>query len=96
MIISDLDFYLVEVPCDGRSLPVRSLVVRLATESGLEGWGEGPIGWRASELIPRREMLLPILAGRSVCDIEELLCLEGLRSDPLRLAVEMASHSCNR
>ena len=91
MIISDLEFYLVEVPCNGRHLPVRSLVVRLATESGLEGWGEGPVGWRASELIPRREMLLPVLAGRSVCDIEELLCLEALRSAPLRLAVEMAS-----
>ena len=91
MIISDLEFYLVEVPCNGRHLPIRSLVVRLATESGLEGWGEGQIGWRASELIPRRDMLLPILAGRSVCDIEELLGLEALRSAPLRLAVEMAS-----
>jgi len=91
MIISDLDFYLVEVPCNGRHSPIRSLIVRLATESGLEGWGEAQIGWRASELIPRRDILLPILAGRSVCDIEELLCLEALRAAPLRLAVETAS-----
>jgi L-alanine-DL-glutamate epimerase-like enolase superfamily enzyme len=91
MIISDLEFYLVEVPCNGRDRPIRSLVVRLATESGLEGWGEGPCNWGASELVPRREMLWPSLAGRSVADIEELLRLEALRSPPLRLAVEMAS-----
>ena len=91
MIISDLEFYLVEVEFNGRQSPIRSLVVRLATESGVEGWGESQIGWRVSELMPRRDMLLPVLAGRSICDIEELLCLEALRLAPLRLAVEMAS-----
>ncbi len=90
MIISDLEFYLVEGEFDGRESPIPTLVVRMATESGVEGWGEAQIDWRASELMPRRDVLLPILAGRSICDIEELLCLEALRSAPLRLAVETA------
>jgi len=91
MTISDLEFHLVEIACDGREAPLRSLLVRLATDAGLEGWGEAQLGWRPSELAPRRDVLLPILTGRSLYDIEELLELEALKIAPLRSALEMAS-----
>lgn len=90
MTISDLEFYLVEIGCDWQQAPLTSLLVRLATAAGLEGWGEAQLGWRASELGPRRDALLPIMAGRSVFDVEELLELEALDAAPLRSAVEMA------
>ena len=54
MILSDLEFFLVEIQCDDRRPAVRSLLVRLATDSGREGWGETRIPWRASELPQRR------------------------------------------
>jgi L-alanine-DL-glutamate epimerase-like enolase superfamily enzyme len=91
MTISDLEFYLVEMEHGGRDTPIRSLLVRLATESGLEGWGETQLAWRVAELPLRRESLLAVLAGRSVFDVEDLITLEALRSAPLRSAVEMAS-----
>ena len=70
---------------------MRSLLVRLTTDSGLEGWGEAGLAWRAGELAARRDALLPVLAGRSIFDIEELHTLEALRHvAPLRAAVEMA------
>lgn len=91
MIISDLEFFLVEIGCVGNQPPVRSLLVQLSSNSGVRGWGEARVPWRASELAARRDWLLQVLAGRSVFDIEELLGLEALRSAPLRCAVEMAS-----
>jgi len=91
MTISDLEFYRVEIACAGQQAPVWSLVVRLATDSGLEGWGEARIPWRSAELAARRNALLPVLAGRSVFDVEDLLGLEVLRLAPLRCALEMAS-----
>jgi L-alanine-DL-glutamate epimerase-like enolase superfamily enzyme len=90
MRISDLEFYLVEVPRTSGLPPVRSLLIRLNTDEGAEGWGEGWVSWRASELLPRREFLLPILSGRSVFDIEELHTVEALATPGLRVAVEMA------
>lgn len=108
MTITDLEFYLLEIACGGggvsrpqvpptagRKAPVQSVLVRLATESGMEGWGEAQLEWRAAELAARRNALLPILTGRSIFDIEELLDLQTLRSGPapsaLRCALEMAS-----
>jgi len=90
MIISDLDFYLVEIPCE-EAAPVRSLLVRLSLDTGLEGWGEAHLEWRAGELEARRDALLPVLTGRRVFDIEELLGLEVLNAPPLRCALEIAS-----
>jgi muconate cycloisomerase len=57
----------------------------------VEGWGEAQLDWRPDELAGRRNALLPVLAGRSVFDIEDLLGLGAIRSAPLRCAVEMAS-----
>ena len=90
MKINDLEFHLVEIGCTGRTEPVRSLLVRLTTDSGLEGWGESALRWRVGELAARRDALLPLLAGRSIFDIEELHALGALPPAPLRAAVEMA------
>jgi L-alanine-DL-glutamate epimerase-like enolase superfamily enzyme len=91
MIISDLEFYLVEIGCVAHDAPVRSLVMQLSTDTGLKGWGEARVAWRPAELAARRDWLLPVLTGRSIFDIEELLDLEAMRDAPLRCAVEMAS-----
>jgi L-alanine-DL-glutamate epimerase-like enolase superfamily enzyme len=90
MKINDLEFHLVEIGCTGMAQPVRSLLIRLTTDSGLKGWGESSLAWRPGELAARRDALLPVLVGRSVFDIEELHTLEALASAPLRTAVEMA------
>jgi len=91
MEISDLEFFVVRIECTGREPPVCSLLVRLACESGEAGWGEAETRWRASELAARRDALLPILTGRSIFDVEDLLALEVLSTPQLRCALEMAS-----
>ena len=91
MEISDLEFFVVQIECTGQQLPVCRLLVRLACESGEEGWGEARTGWRASELAARRDALLPVLTGRSIFDVEELLALEVLSMPQVRCALEMAS-----
>ena len=90
MKIHDLEFLLAAVAQGESHAPTRSLLVRITTASGLEGWGESSLGWRVGELAPRREALLAVLAGRSVFDIEELHTLEVLSPAPLRSAIEMA------
>lgn len=91
MTINDLELFLVERQSETTDPSIRSLLIRLATDSGLVGWGEAAVPWRSSELSARRDVLLPILTGRSVFDIEELLGQEALRPLPLQAAVEMAS-----
>lgn len=91
MKISDLEFYLVEVPSAGDPSRIRALLVRLATDEGAEGWGECHLPWRPEELNERREMYLPSLAGREVVAIEDLLALQPVSSvPPLCAALEMA------
>ncbi|HEY1601441.1 MAG TPA: mandelate racemase/muconate lactonizing enzyme family protein [Pirellulales bacterium] len=90
MKIADLDFYLLDPAGGGADSPERTLLVRVVTADGREGWGESHCVWRASELAPRRESLLPILAGRSVSAVEELLEMEALAPPALRAAIEMA------
>ncbi len=90
MRISDLEFYLVEVARTSLLPPVRSLLVRIVSDEGAEGWGEGWVSWRASELMPRRDAILPVMCGRSIFDIEELCTLEVLARPSLRAALEMA------
>jgi L-alanine-DL-glutamate epimerase-like enolase superfamily enzyme len=91
LTIIDLELYLVEIGCFGGEPPVRSLLVRLTTADGLEGWGESQIEWQAAELPARRDALFSVLADRSAFEIEEMLALVALRSAPLRCALEMAS-----
>ena len=90
MNINDLELFLVEIGRSQSSRPVRSLLVRLATDEGLSGWGETAIDWRPDELTARRGVLLPVIAGRSVFDIEDLLLSDVLRDPRLRCAVEIA------
>lgn len=94
MRISDLELFLVSPPRDSLAARAPTLLVRLMTISGVEGWGEADVRWRPSELAPRREALLPVLAGRSVFDIEELLRIDALASAPVRTALEMACWDC--
>ena len=89
--IADLDLFLVEKRDRGREHPIRSLLVRLVAEGGLEGWGESQTTWHAPELPARRYALLSVLANRSIFDVEELLGLPVLRTASIRCAVEMAS-----
>ena len=91
MILSDLELHLVQIGREEGQSPVRSVVVRLATDQGLEGWGEAQLPWRAEELAARRDALLSVLVGRSVFEIEDLLGLDALRPAPLRAALEIAS-----
>jgi len=90
MNITDLEFFLVEIPRPSGGAAVRSLLVRVATHQGSDGWGETRADWRPGELAARRDALLPTLAGRNVSDIEELIRLDVLDTAPLRSAVEMA------
>ena len=90
MWIADLELFLVPDAGDAAPRPLRWLVVRLATDNGLEGWGETRVPWREGELAARREALSGLLCGRNLFDIEELLRLEGLRDRSLRCAVETA------
>ena len=91
MKISDVEFFLVQ---SREGHPVRSkpsLLVRLAASPNREGWGEANVGWRDDEPAARRNAILPVLVGRNVFDIEDLLALDELRDSALRSAVEMAS-----
>ena len=61
MTINDLELYCVEIERTGAEAPARSLLTRLATDSGMEGWGESPIAWQPVELPGRRDALLSLL-----------------------------------
>ena len=71
MFLSDLELFLVELPA-GIGV-VRTLLVRLVGESGLEGWGETRPVWHAGELPARRNSLLAALAGREMHAVEAFL-----------------------
>jgi L-Ala-D/L-Glu epimerase len=86
--ISDLELFLIELPASGGA--IRSLVLRLATDTGLEGWGETRKSWWAGELPARRKGLLATLVGREVHDIESILALDACADRALACAIEMA------
>lgn len=88
MNISDLELFLIELPASGGA--VRSLLVRLVSDSGREGWGETRKGWRAGELADRRKGLLAVLAGREVYDVESILALDALADRAVACGFEMA------
>lgn len=90
MTIVDVELSLIDADCLGPQQQVPSLLVRLSTPSGMEGWGEAQVPWRREELAARRHALISALAGRSVFDIEDLSSLGVLRLAPLRGAVETA------
>ncbi|MDY0170625.1 MAG: mandelate racemase/muconate lactonizing enzyme family protein [Thermoguttaceae bacterium] len=91
MQLAELELSLVSIPQAEGSEAVRSLVVRLITDDGLEGWGEAPTGWRSDELNSRAAVLRAVILGRNAFDIEELLTLDVLQNAQVRCAVEMAA-----
>jgi L-alanine-DL-glutamate epimerase-like enolase superfamily enzyme len=91
MQLSELELSLVSVPQAEDREAVRSLLVRLVTDNGLEGWGEAPAGWRPEELISRGAALRAAILGRNAFDVEELLTLDVLQNASVRCAVEMAA-----
>lgn len=90
MKIHDLEFHLVSIGQTDSAAPIQSLLARITTNQGVEGWGESGLAWRPAELAARRESLLAVLEGRSIYDLEELHTLDALNPPPLRAAVEMA------
>ena len=90
MNVHELEFFLVEAPSADEAPAARSLLARVATESGAEGWGEAGAHWRTAELAARRDTVLSVLAGRSMFNVEELTRLDVLRDPRIRSAVEMA------
>lgn len=88
MIISDLELFAIELPASGAA--VRSLVVRVATQSGLEGWGETHLTWNAATLPARHKTLLNVLVGHEVFDIEAILALDALDEPTVACGIEMA------
>lgn len=90
MIIDDIEFFAVEIDRTDADRPVRSLIVRIDSDDGREGWGETPLVLLPSGRPPNRSALLALLAGRSVFCVEEILDADLLSCPPLRLTVEMA------
>ncbi len=84
MKINDIELYLVAIRIEELKQTVRSLLVRLLADKGMEGWGEASSNWQASELPSRQNALVAVLRGRSIYDIEELLMLEALSAPGLR------------
>lgn len=90
MKIADLEFFLLDPDRGGSVGAERTLLARVSTADGQTGWGESAAVWRASEIAARRESLLPLLAGRSASNVEELLEIDALPASPPRAAIEMA------
>jgi L-alanine-DL-glutamate epimerase-like enolase superfamily enzyme len=90
MKINDIELFLAAVRLEELKQDVRSLLVRLVTDSGVEGWGESSSNWLESELPGRQNALLAVLKGRDVFDIEELHTLDALSAPGLRCGVETA------
>ena len=47
MKIHDLEFFAAPASAGGSAAPVHGLLVRISDHTGLEGWGESWLGWRA-------------------------------------------------
>lgn len=90
MIIDDIEFLAVQIDRTDADRPVRSLIVRIDSDDGREGWGEAPLGLLPSKRLPNRSALLSVLEGRSIFCAEEILDAELLSPPPLRLAIETA------
>ncbi|MEX0939129.1 MAG: mandelate racemase/muconate lactonizing enzyme family protein [Pirellulales bacterium] len=90
MKIRDLELMLVEVPSSNGPPAVRSLLVRLSTDVGLDGWGECPSTFRAEDLPWRTASLLAMLEGRSPFDIEQIAALDAHAEPSIAVALQTA------
>jgi L-alanine-DL-glutamate epimerase-like enolase superfamily enzyme len=88
MFLADLELFLLELPASNGA--VRTLLVRVADDSGQEGWGETRASWHAGELAARRNSLLAVLAGRAIHDVEALLADDLLADRAVACGIEMA------
>lgn len=88
MNISEVELFAIELPA--RIGPVRSLLVRLQTDTQGEGWGETRASWPKTTLAARRRGLAAVLVGRSMFDVESILALDALADRALACGVEMA------
>jgi muconate cycloisomerase len=88
MIVGDVELFLIELPAGDGAL--RTLLLRVVSESGAEGWGETRKNWHPAELPARRKGLLAALAGRAIHDIESIMTLDVLADRALACGVEMA------
>lgn len=89
--ISDVELFVIEVPSGGTPAHLRALLARVLTNEGFEGWGECPLpNWNSETLRSKHEAMTPLLVGRSLFDVEDLLTLDCFAEAPaLRSAVEM-------
>jgi len=90
MQLNDVELFLVPLPGNATAL-ANVVVVRLETDSGLEGWGECLLPWRPEELSARREAILPTLAGQELFRAAALWL--GTATDfpaPLRAGLSLA------
>jgi L-alanine-DL-glutamate epimerase-like enolase superfamily enzyme len=90
MKICDLELVLVEVPSRNGPPVVRSLLVRLSTDAGMEGWGECPCTFRAEDLPWRTASLLAMLEGRSPFEIEQIAALDAHTDPRIAAALQTA------
>jgi L-alanine-DL-glutamate epimerase-like enolase superfamily enzyme len=88
MNVSDVELLAIELPTSLGTL--RTLLVRVQLDTGLEGWGEAPLSVEPAALAARRRGLAAVLTGQSPFDIEAILALEELAEPSLACAVEMA------
>jgi len=92
LLIRDLEFFSVTIPLSANASGGReamySLIARLVSHIGVEGWGEAiDTTLPLESLRPLRNRLLPILMGRSVFNLEELIRLNLQRFDPVSYCV---------
>jgi L-alanine-DL-glutamate epimerase-like enolase superfamily enzyme len=96
LLIRDLEFFSVAIPLptmssSGGRAVTRSLIVRLVSHVGVEGWGEAVrTAMPLESLLPLRNQLLPMLMGRNVFDLEEFVRLDLQRFGSIRFAIETA------
>lgn len=91
MEICEIELFVLQMPRTDSETPLGTVLVHIATESGCEGWGEGPLDRsRPAAVASRKGALASMLLGRSVFDIAELPSLDAMEPIGLLGAVEIA------
>jgi len=90
MRINDVELLLLAGGSGNESELDRTLLVRIATQRGIEGWGEAASSWRPAAIESLKHGLPASLSGHNLFDVEEALSLDVLAGCALASAVEMA------
>lgn len=88
MNIRDVELIAIELP--STMGPLRSLLVRVQTDTLMEGWGETRCRWSPPQLASHGRGLESLLVGRSIHELESILALDALTDRTLACGVEMA------